>query len=97
MNENNFISGYGKASVARRDRTPRHELCDERQRRRDEDGEALDGCCSRPATTRGVGETNSRCRARGLSEATRQSRGTASAPRLRQQAGLARAGAGPAA
>ena len=63
MHENNFISGYVKAPVARRDRTPRHELCDERQRRGEEDHDTLDGYRSRPATTRGVGETNGRGRA----------------------------------
>ena len=79
MNENNFISGYGKASVARRDRTPRHELCDERQRRGDAEGDALDAYRSRPATTRGVGETNGRGRAPTRASAKRQggSRGAA--------------------
>ena len=99
MHENNFVSGDVEPSVARRNRTPRHELSDERQRRCDEDDDMLDGYRSRPATTRGVGETNGRGRAPTQASAKRQGGhgGPPSAPRLRQLTGLARAGAGTAA
>ena len=79
MNENDFVAADVETSIAGRQRPALHELCDERQRRGDAEGDALDGYRSRPATTRGVGETNGRGRAPTRASAKRQggSRGTA--------------------
>ena len=99
MHENNFVSGNGESPVARRNRTAWHNLSDERQRRRDEEDDALDDGRSWPGGRSALGETNGRGRAPTRASAKRQGGhgGPPSAPRLRQLTGLARAGAGTAA
>ena len=63
MHENNFVSGNVESSVARRNRTAWHNLSDERQRRRDEEDDALDDGRSWPGGRSALGETNGRGRA----------------------------------
>ena len=79
MHENNFVSGHVESPVARRNRAAWHNLSDERQRRRDEEDDALDDGRSWPGGRSALGETNGRGRAPTRASAKRQggSRGTA--------------------